>query len=159
MANWCTNSVLFKGDAQQMKPLEDLFRSMANKEVKTKHGQLPDFIVAESGYFFEISWDEGVVTYLTKWSPNIAVVQVIGMSFKVDFTHSYEERAMGIYGEASYCSGVFQIVDLESSDLGLYDYCETSETYSFEGAEYQYEEEIMDILLLRKKLAQNLINQ
>lgn len=142
-----------------MKALEDLFRRMANNEVKTKHGQLPDFIVAESGYFFELSWHEDVLSYLTKWSPNTSVMQVIGDHFKVDYTHSYDERAMGIYGEASFVSGVFQIVDLESADLGLYDYCEESETYMFEGAAYQYEEVILDLLLLRKKVALNEINQ
>lgn len=142
-----------------MKALEDLFRRMANNEVKTKHGQLPDFIVAVSGYFFELSWHEDGLSYLTKWSPNTSVMKVIGDHFKVDYTHSYEERAMGIYGEASSVSGVFQIVDLEPGDLGNYDYSEASETYVFEGVDYQYEEEILEVLLLRKQEAQNSINQ
>ena len=85
MANWCTNSVVFEGKPEAIREIQQLFQTMKEKEEKTEHGQLPDFIPdTNGGYFFNIYWNEGdtgIFQYETKWSPNIEVVQAIAEGY------------------------------------------------------------------------------
>jgi hypothetical protein len=151
MANWCLNRLEFKGDAEQINALEKLFKVMAHREVKTRHGQLPDFVSVDSGYFFEIIWCEDAVEYVTRWCPNVEVVKIIGRHLNVDYAHHYQEPAMGIYGSASLNAGVFQQIDLEPQDLMRYEFDEESEGFCLDGKFYQYEDEVIEVLLLRKE--------
>ncbi len=81
MANWCSNTVVFDGESEAITTIQEVFRTMKNKEDESGQGQLPDFISEDNGgYFFNIYWnegDEGVFQYETKWSPNIEIVQKI----------------------------------------------------------------------------------
>ncbi len=65
MANWCSNTVQFEGDTQQLDALQELFINLAERQRIENVGQLPDFINVVKGYFFDIRWEEGVLYYET----------------------------------------------------------------------------------------------
>lgn len=150
MANWCLNTVTFEADETVMERIRLLFIEMAEKEILTNKGQLPEFFSEDAGYLFETDWQDSGVTYLTKWSPNLLVMVVVADWYGADFLYNYEEIAMGIYGLAIYRKGVLHDVYLEPEDIGLYEYDEQSESYVFEGGNYIDDAEILEILLQRK---------
>lgn len=79
MANWCSNTVVFEGEPEAIKQIQQLFQTMKKKEEKDEQGQLPDFVPdTDGGYFFNIYWndgDEGIYQYETKWSPNAEILK------------------------------------------------------------------------------------
>lgn len=152
MANWCSNTVEFIGEHSQFEYLEVLFTAIAAKEKKEGKGQLPLFVnERDSGYLFDTRWEGGILYYETKWSPNFEVMKRIAEHFSIGFIHSYAEPGNMVYGEATYKDGVFTDVFLESEDYGLCGYDEESDTYCFEGNTYESNDEILEILLERKK--------
>jgi len=117
MANWCSNSVTFIGEPSQLTDLKILFEAMALKEQKQRKGQLPDFIFDKDGFFFDIVWDNDVLSYQTKWSPNTDIILEIGVRFEVEFIHGYDESGNLIYGEATYLKGEFLDTCLDDEDF------------------------------------------
>lgn len=150
MANWCLNTVTFEADETVREQIRLLFIEMAAREILTNKGQLPSFYSAESGYLFEIDWQESGLTYLTKWSPNILVMVAVASQYGAEFLYKYDEISMGIYGVAIYRKSVLIDVYLEPEDFGLYEYDKQSESYVFEGENYREDWVILEILLQRK---------
>ena len=154
MANWCSNTVVFEGKPETITAIQELFQSMKEKEEKSEEGQLPKFISKDNGgYFFNIYWndgDEGQFQYETKWSPNTEAVKQIAEHLKVDFTHEYEELGCLVYGQAIFEDGILTNTCLDSQDFCSYELDEDTDTYHFEGKEYDSEWEILDTLLERK---------
>ncbi len=154
MANWCNNMVVFEGKPKAIEQIQQLFKMMAEKEQKENCGQLPDFVSDDNGgYFFAIyqnEGDAGIYQYETKWSPNVEVVRQIAERYKVNFTHEYEELGCLVYGKAIYTDGRLTEIDLDSADFDAYDYDEDTDRYHFEGATYESDWEILEILLERK---------
>ncbi|MGY3212484.1 DUF1281 family ferredoxin-like fold protein [Mucilaginibacter sp. HD30] len=153
MANWCSNKVEFIGEHSQFESLKTLFTAMAVKENKEKRGQLPEFVTGEGGFLFQIAWENGLLYYETKWVPNTAVIVKIAEFFKVDFIHSYSESSNAVFGEASYCNGMLNDISLDRSDTELYHFNYSTDSYVFEGQEYESSDDILEILLNRKKQA------
>ncbi|RWY48340.1 DUF1281 family ferredoxin-like fold protein [Mucilaginibacter gilvus] len=157
MANWCSNTVEFIGEHSQFEYLEVLFTAMAAKEKKECKGQLPAFVnEKDTGYLFETRWEGGILYYETKWSPNFGVMKHIAEHFRIGFIHRYAEPGNMVYGEASYKDGVFTDVFLQPVDYDLCGFDEDTDTYTFEGNTYESNDEILEILLERKKEAQAL---
>lgn len=150
MANWCLNTVKFEADEPVYEKIRVLFLEMAQQEILTNKGQLPSFCNLETGYLFEIDWQDDELFYLTKWSPNFDVLIAVAAHFGVCFQYQYQETAMGIYGMAVYLADTLCNVYLEPKDFTFYSYCEQSHKYEFEGQQYALEFEILDILLQRK---------
>lgn len=154
MANWCSNTVVFEGEPEAVKQIQQLFKSMAEKQQEDNCGQLPDFVEdSNGGYFFDIYQDDdvtGIFQYETKWSPNIEVVQVIAEHYGVEFTQEYEEMGNGIYGKATYSEGILDDTALTDEDLEQYQYDEETDRYHFESEEYESDSEILETLLTRK---------
>jgi len=151
MPNWCSNRVTFEGEHHQILEIQILFEAMSRKEQKERKGQLPDFIFEKDGYFFDIHWEDGVLYYETKWSPNTDTIMEIAVRFGAGFVHGYEEGGCLIYGEASFTKGVFTDTCLDPEDFALYLYHEADETCTFEGDEYESRDEVLELLLERKK--------
>jgi hypothetical protein len=151
MANWCSNTVEFIGEHSQFEYLKILFEAMASKEKKEEKGQLPAFTHFDSGFLFDIRWEDGVLNYETKWAPNIEVLVAIADHFKVGFIYSYAEPGMSIFGETTYKDGILTDTYLDDDDTGQYEYDELADTYRFENQDYESSDEILDILLERKK--------
>jgi hypothetical protein len=156
MPNWCSNRVTFEGEQHQITDLQILFETLSRREQKERKGQLPNFIFERDGYFFDIHWEDSVLYYETKWSPNTSVIMEIAVRFDVDFVHSYEEGGCLIYGEASFIKGVFTDTCLDPEDFALYLYHEADDTCTFEGNEYESRDEVLEILLERKKAINSL---
>jgi hypothetical protein len=150
MANWCNNRIEFKGSIAQLSELAELFSGMAEKEKSTGAGQLPGFVTAETGYLFDIRWEKDVLYYETRWVPNISVMKHIAIYTDTSFIMQYCEMGNLIYGEASFYDGKFSDIVLEIEDFDQYCYSFDTETYLFEGMEYEILDEILDILLERK---------
>lgn len=154
MANWCSNSVTFIGEHSQFEQLASLFQAMAENERKLKKGQLPPFVEdTEGGYFFETTWEDGILYYQTKWAPNTRILVRIAEEYKVGFTYSYDEIGNGVFGEASYLNGELTEIDLDADDIGQYEYNEDNGTYRFENRTYESSGDILETLLERKKAA------
>lgn len=124
---------------------------MAEKEGEENKGQLPPFITEERDWLFNLSWEYETLYYETRWSPNIEVIQQVADHYGVGFVHSYAETANLIFGEATYENGELQDIFLEHGDFDQYEFDEDTDTYLFEGEHYENPDEILDILLERKK--------
>lgn len=151
MANWCNNVVWFEADPTTLQSIKKMFLQMAKKEKKTNCGQLPPFIAEERDWFFAIRWEaEDALYYDTKWSPNTEIVRHIADHYKVGFTYDYEELGCLVYGQAIFEEGILTDTCLDSQDFDSYELDEETDTYHFEGTEYDSEWEILDTLLERK---------
>ena len=151
MANWCINSVSFTAEPAQLSQIQTLFIQMAADAQRTGEGQLPVFIPEQEGYFFDIAWEEDVLFYSTRWVPNTDHLIEVAEFYGADFRHYYAETASSIYGISEYRNGLLTITDLDSSDFDGYDLDEETGLYRFEGSNYESSEEILDILIQRKK--------
>lgn len=141
----------FTAEPHQMKKIIMLFSHMAIQEKQEDKGQLPSFITEEKDWFFNIECDGDTVHYETRWSPNIAVLKQVADHYGADFKLCYCETGNLIFGEATYEEGELQDICLESADFDQYEYDEDADSYLFEGERYECSEEIMEILLERKK--------
>lgn len=154
MANWCSNTVVFEGTPETILAIQKLFQSMKEKEEKTEEGQLPELMEeTNGGHFFNIFWnegDEGNFQYETKWSPNLEIVKKIAEYYKVNFTQDYEEMGNLIYGRVTYTDSIVEDIYLENDDFEAYQFDEETDTYHFEGKEYESDYEILETLLERK---------
>ncbi|OYD40849.1 DUF1281 family ferredoxin-like fold protein [Sphingobacterium cellulitidis] len=154
MANWCSNTIVFGGNEEAIKQIEQLFETMKRKEQQTNQGQLPDFVTDKNGgYFFNIYSNEddiGIFQYETKWSPNIEIVQKIAAYYQVNFVQDYEEISNLVYGRATFTDKLFTDIYLDDEDFKQYQFDEETDTYSFEGELYESDCEILETLLERK---------
>ena len=154
MANWCSNTVVFEGKPEAIEQIQQLFKSMVEKEQKEECGQLPEFVSEHNGgYFFEIYQNDdvtGVFQYETKWSPNIVEVQKIAEHYKVNFIQDYEELGCLIYGRATFADKLLTDIYLEDEDFEKFQFDQETDTYHFEGKEYDSEWEILETLLEQK---------
>ncbi|WLD24286.1 hypothetical protein NU10_02475 [Flavobacterium dauae] len=154
MANWCSNTVVFEGEPEAIEQIQQLFKSMAEKQQKENCGQLPDFVSRQNGgWFFDIYQDDdvtGVFQYETKWSPNIEIVQAIAEHYNVHFTQDYEELSNGVCGRVIFSDKLLTDIYLDEEEFEQYEFDEETDTYHFEGEEYESDYEILETLLERK---------
>ena len=154
MANMCSNTVVFKGNPETIKQIQQLFRAMAEKERKTGCGQLPEFLDdKKGGYFFDLYVEDentDVFQYQTKWSPNIEIVQTIAERFHVEFQLDYEQMSDCVYGMTIFADKLLTDIYLEDEDFMQYEYDDETNTCHFDGEEYDSDWEILEILLNRK---------
>ena len=154
MANWCSNTVVFEGEPEAIEQIQQLFKTMTEKQQQENCGQLPEFLDdTNGGWFFDIYQNDdviGIFQYETKWSPNIEIVQRIAERYGVKFTQEYAEVGNQIYGKATYLEGILDDVCLSDEDLEQYHYDEETDRYYFENEEYESDCEILEMLLTRK---------
>ncbi|MBO6186725.1 MAG: hypothetical protein J6O88_18900 [Chryseobacterium sp.] len=153
MANWCSNTVTFKGNEESADKILQLFKTMMEQEKKSGEGQIPDFVQNKDGYFFEIyqnETDECSFQYETKWCPNIEVLYQISDHYNAEFGLEYAELGSCIYGRTTYQNQVLDDICLDFSDFDKYCYDEETDTYQFEEETYDSDLEILEILLKRK---------
>ena len=154
MANWCSNTVVFEGEPEAIEQIQQLFKTMTEKQQQENCGHLPEFLDdTNGGWFFDIYQNDdviGIFQYETKWSPNIEIVQRIAERYGVKFTQEYAEVGNQIYGKATYLEGILDDVCLSDEDLEQYHYDEETDRYYFENEEYESDCEILEILLTRK---------
>ena len=154
MANWCSNMVVFEGNPEAIEQIQQLFQTMKGREEKEEQGQLPDFVPnTNGGYFFNIYWndgDKGIYQYETKWSPNIEVLKTIAEQYQIGLIQNYEEMGNLVYGRATLSDKLLTDIYLEDEDFGNYQFDQETDTYHFEGKDYDSDCEILETLLERK---------
>jgi hypothetical protein len=150
MTNWCLNTVRFFGEEQKLREIDWLFNVMDIQQDKTRQGQLPPFIDANQGYFYDIVVEEGEIKDETLTGQNTDILVQIADHFGVGFLHEYYEPGRWIYGEAVYKDQMLSDICIESEDVSLVEY-RGDEGYLFEGRSYQTDMEILELLLERKK--------
>jgi hypothetical protein len=155
MPNWCYNMVEFDAKPAELVKIQALFLDLAHKQMQTGHAHSPDFIAEPDGYFFDIRWEDEILYYETKWAPNVVDIQKIAEYYGVGYIYTYDERSMYVYGEARYIEGIFSEVALEQEDFEKIEPSETYDWYLFEGEQWHSEEEILELLLERKKAQTN----
>ena len=102
MANYCSNSVLFLGDAATVKAIHELFVHIESEQQRTRQYYLPEFVTADRGHMIDISLYQDKLSYETRWSPNLDLLVQIADHYGVDFIASFHEMVNGLYGEALY---------------------------------------------------------
>jgi hypothetical protein len=154
MANWCTNWVIFSGEETQIKKANAMFKTMQEKEKETNEGQIPSFMAEpKEGFFFEIYEDESeIISYSTKWSPNINDLIEIANHFKLGFEVLYEEIGNQIFGKAIFTAGNSEAkkYDLASEDFEECQYDEDADIYKYNGEEYESDSEILQTIFQKK---------
>lgn len=150
MANWCLNTVIFQGESHRMEELRSLTETLIEREKLENCGQLYELVNEKSGYLFEISYEDGTLCYLTKWSPNTQVLISVADYLSLSYIHSYEESGMMIYGRDTYKDGELVQIMLDNDDFELYEFNQQTECYEFEGESYPNDEEILAVLFRRK---------
>jgi len=154
MANWCSNTVVFEGEPEAIEHIQQLFKSMAEKQQEENCGQLPDFVEdSNGGYFFDIYQEDDVTVifqYETKWSPNSEVLKMIAEYYQVDFEQDYEEMSNCVYGRTTFADKVLTDIYLDDEEFEQYEFDEETDTYHFEGEAYDSDCEILETLLERK---------
>ena len=150
MPNWCCNTVAFYAEEDAMKNIQNLFQELAKLEMKTMHGQLPEFVKAQSGWLHEIDIEGDILYYQTKWAPNLEVMLQVAKHFKCEFKYTYDEPGMLLFGEFEYFNGELKERSIEEVEREQMELIEENYTYRFEGGTYESEYDIYEILLERK---------
>ena len=116
MANWCWNSVEFRGKKENLQNLLKILNEMVDRSKRLSQGVVPILIEpSEDGYYFDLSIEdhnlnESVeveeyfinIRYETKWNPNPEKNKWISLKFEVDFEYEYEEFGNKIYGKCRF---------------------------------------------------------
>jgi len=83
--------------------------------------------------------------------PNQGDIKEIAEHYCVDYVYNYDEPSMYLYGEERSIEGVFMEVYLDQEDFEKIVSNGTYDRYLFEGEQWHSEEEILELLLERKK--------
>ena len=150
MANWCSNFVGVSGDKENVANFMAEIISLKKESEEKQEGVRP----CEDGiYMFDIYIiDESWFSFETKWSPALDSLKFLGQKHSVNLSCEYSELGCLIYGKWEYDfeSDSESETYLESEDFDLFSYNDETSTYTFEGEEYETEEDILETLLGRK---------
>lgn len=158
MANYCSNSVLFVGDEQNVAAVKALFAEIEKKQQQSNRWHLPSFVSGDKGYMLDIVFDLQAIHYETRWVPNLEVLGQIADKYQVGFISKFQEMSNGIYGEAAYHEGKLTSVMLHIEDLTGHQYDKSLNGYRLGNEVYEYQGDLLDVLLEQKKLLESVNN-
>jgi len=153
MANWCYNYVEFTSTNQEK--LNELYSLLSEFEIKQSCNLGEYLLEGDQKPVYDLfsPVDTGVsiiVSYLTKWSPNLRDLQKLATKFECNFNVEYKETGHEIFGKASFENGELLVQDLSNDDFEEYSFDEDTDCYMFEGEEYECEDDILETLWKRK---------
>ena len=107
MPNWCSNTIEFNGNQNNLENLAKLLEKTVDVQKKTGYGQLLHGLEgAIDGYMFDINYDLGngflYLSFESRWSPIVNDVVRIAELFRLTFVYDYEESGMGMYGQYTF---------------------------------------------------------
>jgi hypothetical protein len=152
MPNWCINFVDCTGRAEDIqafkKVLEDGQEYIRTNQCATSL-TLEDHEI-EDGYFFSIDITHANETslafhYETKWAPNLLDLAKLCAKYGLEMQCEYEECGMQIYGTAKIDSdGSIDDEQIPENFLQLIEYDEETGVYSYQGEEYDCENDAIE---------------
>lgn len=148
------NKVIFTGSQEGLSKVTTLFQTMIENESKGNICQMPDFIESRDDYFLDI-WQyeeyECGFNYATRRdNPNIEALRMIANYYNVGFVLEYSELNCKVYGKAIYDGQILKDYGLTKTDLQQITEDIDAGTCGFEGKNYWWYDEIVEILLERK---------
>lgn len=155
MANYCSNSVLFIGDEQNVAKVRALFAEIETNQKQSNRWHLPSFAEGDRGYMLDIIFDRQAIHYETRWVPNLELLTQIADKYGVGFISKFQEITSGIYGEAAYHEGTLASVTLNKEDIASLHYDKTKNGFPLGNEVYEYEGDLLDVLLEQKKLLES----
>lgn len=143
MPNWCYNQIRFTGDESNVKKAIELFSQMEKLENETHEGQKPEFSKLDD-CFFSIDVSDDLISFESRWTPNVNSCVEIAKKFDLNFEYTYDECGNMIFGKAIYTAGNEEAeeLDLCDSDFDLFEYDEENDVYYFEGETYESDNDI-----------------
>jgi len=114
MANYCSNSVLFIGDARTVAEVQQLFNEIDEKQSRSNRFHMPDFVGGDTGYMVDIAVGPNWISYETRFVPNLEVLDNIADHYEVDYIAWYIEPMAGLYGEAVRTAGETQFINIDT---------------------------------------------
>lgn len=150
MANWCSNYVEYKGEEANINSLLEELRELEEENRRTGLGVRP----SEEGdlkYMFELYVEDEYFSFESKWSPANDSLQFLAKKYQVTIVNRYSELGCRVFGQWTGDGEIEDDVWLtdEEWDLAVPG-DEDGSYYTYEGKEYECEEEILDIILDNK---------
>lgn len=147
MANWCSNYVEYKGEEANISSLLEELEELEEKNRKTELGVRP----SEEGdlkYMFELYIDDESFSFESKWSPANDSLQFLAKKYQVTIVNRYSELGCMVFGQWTGDGEIEEDVWLTKEEWELaVPGDEDRSYYTYEGQEYEYEEDILDIIL------------
>lgn len=150
MANWCSNYVEYKGEEANIFSLLEELRELEEENRKTGLGVRP----SEEGdlkYMFELYVEDEYFTFESKWSPANDSLQFLARKHDVTIINRYYEPGSMLYGKWTGDGETENDVWLTNEEWDLVTVGdEDGSYYTYEGEEYECEEEALDLILQKK---------
>ena len=150
MANWCTNYVEYKGEEANINSLLEDLRELEKENKKTGLGVRP----SEEGdlkYMFDLRVTDEFFLFESKWSPANDSLQFLAKKYQVTIINRYSEIGNMVFGQWSGNGKIEKDVWLTDEEWDLVVPGDVYDSYyTYEGKEYECEEEILDIILDKK---------
>ena len=135
MPNWCTNFLHLDVDIDNNPLIEELLSWAEITGRTVDNGQLP--IPNKEGefeykYMFDLSVQDNIIQFNTKWSPDVEMCIAIAKKYKFSFLLAYEEAGEPMFGEYKYdleaevLTERYLPVDIQKSILNVEDGEETA---------------------------------
>lgn len=142
--------VSFYGSPEKMQAVEKYFAELAAITKVVNCRQLPGVSV-KGEWLFDIRWEEDVFYFESSWNPLMNVLKQVADYFTVDFECEFEKLEEFIFGVAIYKRGNYQEIRLEKEDFskGVFDL--QNDCYLFEGMSYECKQDVLELLLDRKR--------
>lgn len=141
MANNCANTILFLGDR-----VEECMEYIKSR--MTEDGTGIYLIDGEhEKYCFDLTIEDNVIDFITKWSPDIEQVHQLALKFNLDYRYNYEETSSFVYGCVISDGGNLSVIDLEEKHFDEIECDDETGMYTWRSEEYESEADILDMLL------------
>ena len=150
MANWCTNYVEYEGEEANINSLLEELRELEKENKKTGLGVRP----SEEGdlqYMFDLYLTDDVFLFQSKWTSANDSLQFLAKKYQVTIINRYSELGNMVFGEWTGNGETENDVWLTDEEWELaVPGDEDGSYYTYEGKEYECEEEVLDIILDKK---------
>ena len=150
MANWCSNYVEYKGEEANIFSLLEELRELEEKYKKTGLGVRP----SEEGdlqYMFDLQVTDEFFLFESKWASANDSLQFLAKKYQVTIINRYSEPGNMVFGQWTGDGEIEDDVWLTDEEWELaVPVDEDGFYYTYEGKEYECEEEILDIILDNK---------
>lgn len=151
MANWCVNWVTVEGKEANVNSLMEEVNALSVKADVEDRGVRPSEIGDLRYMFFIYINNDDSFSFESKWTPANDSLQFLAKKHQVTITNRYSELGCMVFGQWTGDGETEEDVWLTDEEWELaVSGDEDGSYYTYEGEEYENEEEILDIILDNK---------